>query len=122
MSLPGQKLDGLKAPTKCPQCLRSPPGTSARAIRAIETAIAHVVCCNPWIAIDTTIPHVVESGRISDDELAAAEPMVRPVGIAGSCASGRGRTHHQQDHETLHDASPSVKIIMICCTVSKIIA
>jgi hypothetical protein len=48
-------------------------------VRAIETAIAHVVCCNTWIAIDTTVPHVVEWGWVSDDELAAAEPMIRLV-------------------------------------------
>jgi hypothetical protein len=91
-------------------------------VSVIETAIAQVVGCNPWIAIDTAVPHVVERGRVLDDELAATEPMIRLVRIACSCASGRGHTHHQQDDETLHDASPSVTIIMICCIVSKIIA
>jgi hypothetical protein len=91
-------------------------------VSAIETAIAHVIGCNPWIAIDTAVPHVVEWGRVFDDELAATEPMIRLVRIACSCASGRGHTHHQQHDETLHDASPSMKILIICCIVFKIIA
>jgi hypothetical protein len=91
-------------------------------VSAIETAIAHVVGCNPWIAIDTAVPHVVEWGRVSDDELAATEPTVRPVCIACGCASGRNYAHHQQYHDNLHDASPSVKITGISCTVFKISA
>jgi hypothetical protein len=91
-------------------------------VSAIETAIARVVGCNPWIAIDTAVPHVVEWGRISDDDLAATEPMVRPVRIACGCASDRGYAHHEQYHDILHDASPSVKIIVISCTVFKISA
>jgi hypothetical protein len=69
---------------------------NGRAGSAIETAIAHVVGCNPWIAIDTAVPNVVEWGRVSDDELAATEAMVRPVRIACGCASGHDHTHHQQ--------------------------
>jgi hypothetical protein len=91
-------------------------------VSTIETAIAHAVGCNPWIAIDTAVLHVVERGRVLDDVLAATEPMVRLVRIACGCASGRGHTHHEQYDETLHDASPSVKIIMIYYTVLKIIA
>jgi hypothetical protein len=80
-------------------------------VGAIETAIAHVVGCNPWIAIDTAVPRIIECGGVSDDELAATVSMVRPVHIACGCASGHGHTHHHQYDETLHDASPSVKII-----------
>jgi hypothetical protein len=87
---------------------------------AIETAIAHVVGCNPWIAIDTAVPHVVEWGRVLDDELAATEAMVLHIRIACGCASGHG--HHHQYDENLHDTSPSVKLIMVSCTVLKICA
>jgi hypothetical protein len=89
-------------------------------VSAIETAIAHVVGCNPWIAIDTAVPHVVKWGRVLDDELAATETMVLHIRIACGCASGHDHTHHQQCDEILHDASPSVKIIIISCTVLKI--
>jgi hypothetical protein len=91
-------------------------------VRAIETAIGHVVGCNPWITIDAAVPHVVEWGRVSDDDLAASEPMVRPVRIACGYASGRGYARHHQYDENLHDASPSVKIIMVSCTGLKICA
>jgi hypothetical protein len=73
------------------------------------TGASHVAGCNSWIAIDAAVPHVIECGGVSDDDLAATEPMVRPVYIACGCASGLGHTHHHRYDENLHDASPSVK-------------
>jgi hypothetical protein len=108
--------------TRCRPSVISSDYPTVVKVRAIETAIGHVVRCNPWITIDAAVPHVVEWGRVSDDDLAASEPMVRPVRIACGYASGRGYARHHQYDENLHDASPSVKIIMVSCTGLKICA
>jgi hypothetical protein len=84
-------------------------------IIAVETAVTHVVGCDPRITIGTAVTHVVKGGPgigISHDELAAEDQMIQDALLRIVCDGGAGdnRAQHQQGYENLHDPSPLVEI------------